>query len=339
MQGFLFYGDIAKLFGVDEAIMFENFRHWITKNRADERNIFDEKAWTYNSKRYYAEYFNYWSQEQVKRIINSLRKQGVLITANHNKSAYDKTLWYSFSDQYYDAFTIGSYHPIDKVKQTNLLGDMTQPIPDINTDINTDIKEKEIVNMSSPKSSIVNKSKKYTPEKNNIKENENIKKGKSVKDILKKQESALIERLERVNYLKSLTPYQLMNPKEFKTSKHKGKLLSRIATDVYILFMNTCKQSNPEMGIVPEPLMKDVKMMNTVIKKLDGDIETLLLIANNWFTFKTAVELQHGTKIKQIHPNIPILLKYANTASSEGFLGKLTDTNTEETDVGKEWDL
>ena len=240
-------------------------------------------------------------------------------------------------------FTGGYYH----VYETPYLQESTLTALDTDITVNDSLtindsiklKEKETVNTSSPNKSIVNKKTIHSSEKL-LKEKEGkIGKSNSVKDIMKKQENALEGRIEELSYLKDLKPYQILNPKEFKGSSHKGKKLTRIATDVYNLFTHTCKKVNPEMGIVAAPTMKEVAMMGSFMKKIGGDLELLLLIANNWFTFKTAVEAQHATKIKKTYPNLPIMVKYADIASSEGFLGKLGTTTQEESGVGKEWDL
>lgn len=240
-------------------------------------------------------------------------------------------------------FTGGYYH----VYETPYLQESTLTALDTDITVNDSLtindsiklKDKEIVNTSSPNKSIVKKTKKSLPDKQSKEEKEKVGKSNSVKDIIKNQENALDERLERVEYLKELKPYQLLNPKEFKTSKHKGKLLTRIATDTFILFTHTCKKHNPDMGVVAAPTMKEVAMMGSFMKKIGGDIAILILIAENWFTFKTAVEAQHATKIKKKYPNLPIMIMYAEAASSEGFLGKLAEHNPEEDGEGKKWDL
>ena len=60
--------EIATKIGVDEAIMLNNFVFWLTKNKANNKNLFDGNFWTFNSVRAYCELFPFWKESQIKRI-------------------------------------------------------------------------------------------------------------------------------------------------------------------------------------------------------------------------------------------------------------------------------
>lgn len=89
----------AASYGVDEAIMINAFQYWILHNRANGKNQYDGHTWTYNSIEALAELFPYWTQKQVRRIVDSLKAKGVLITGNYNKKNYDRTTWYAFENE------------------------------------------------------------------------------------------------------------------------------------------------------------------------------------------------------------------------------------------------
>ncbi len=125
----------AVKYGVDEAVFLANIKHWCFVNKANEKNIFDGRAWTYNSKKAFAKIFPYWTEKQIKRIINKLIKAGAIIKANHNKNPYDRTLWYAPNDE----SSIGDDGPKDWTKRTNVLGERVQPIPDNKPDNKPDI--------------------------------------------------------------------------------------------------------------------------------------------------------------------------------------------------------
>ena len=91
--------EIAKNYGVEEAIMIKNFQFWIMKNKANSKNFYDNKTWTYNSNKAYAILFPFWTEKQIRRILLSLISQNVLIKGNYNNNQYDRTLWYSFSNE------------------------------------------------------------------------------------------------------------------------------------------------------------------------------------------------------------------------------------------------
>jgi hypothetical protein len=145
--------DIAKEYGVLEAILLNNIHFWIEKNKANEVNYFDGDYWTFNSTRAYAELFPYASQRQVKNALKNLREAGILKVGNYNKLTYDRTLWYALTEK---GKCIVQKCPMDCAEMSNGLCDNVQPIPDINTDdktsyINTDSKQgidyQKIVNM------------------------------------------------------------------------------------------------------------------------------------------------------------------------------------------------
>jgi hypothetical protein len=118
--------DIAVKHGVNEAIFIENLRFWVAKNQANKKHFYDGRYWTYNSMKAYAELFPYWTAHQVRRIIENLIDQGVIITGNYNQNTYDRTQWYTLKAQMHLAdLPNGSGK---SAKSTNT---------DINTDNNT----------------------------------------------------------------------------------------------------------------------------------------------------------------------------------------------------------
>lgn len=129
----------AVILGVDGAIMLENIHYWVNLNKANDRNFYDGEYWTYNSKKAFAELFPFWSEKQVRRILDNLIKDGYLKTGNYNKSAYDRTLWYTLTEKAWNLwnFNIGPNGLINQTKQANQNDQIVQPIPNNNTDKKT----------------------------------------------------------------------------------------------------------------------------------------------------------------------------------------------------------
>lgn len=118
--------DVAKRYGVPEAIMIENFRFWIAKNEANNRHFHKGRYWTYNSTKAMTELFPYWNQKQIERIIKRLEDLGVLLSDNFNPSPYDRTKWFSLSEEiHFPKSGNGNPETGKTTKQT-----------DINTDVN-----------------------------------------------------------------------------------------------------------------------------------------------------------------------------------------------------------
>ena len=69
-----------------------------------------------------------------------MKKNGLIVKGNYNKDAYDRTTWYSLTDKALNMLEIHIVQKstIDCAKVNNGLCKSQQPIPDINTDINTD---------------------------------------------------------------------------------------------------------------------------------------------------------------------------------------------------------
>lgn len=90
--------DDAVRYGVEAAIMLQNIRFWIAKNKANKRHFYDGRYWTYNSARAFTELFPYWSQPQIRRVLAKLIDAGVLVVGEYNQNPYDHTRWYALSD-------------------------------------------------------------------------------------------------------------------------------------------------------------------------------------------------------------------------------------------------
>lgn len=126
-----FNTEIAKEVGVNAAVILENIAHWVLRNKANDKNFYDGHYWTYNSNAAMAELFPYMNARQVRTALDSLRKNGMVLTGNYNKSSYDRTLWYTVSDDCAERFFPDIIH---LTKKSNGNDGKVQPIPDINTD-------------------------------------------------------------------------------------------------------------------------------------------------------------------------------------------------------------
>ena len=133
--------DIAVEYGILEAILLNNLWFWIKKNEANKVNYFDNDYWTYNSVRAFGELFPYVSQKQIQTALKHLENEGLIKTGNYNKSTYDRTLWYAFDTQ---GKSIMQKSKMEVPKKENGLVKNVEPIPDINTNINTNNKRKYI---------------------------------------------------------------------------------------------------------------------------------------------------------------------------------------------------
>lgn len=133
--------EIAKKYGIKEAIILEHLYFWVKKNEANEENFYAGRYWTYNTIKAFATLFPYFTARQINYALEKLVDYGLIIKGNYNKSAYDRTLWYALTDNALSFFenSIDKKCEIDFTKLSNGNNANVKPIPDINTDINTDI--------------------------------------------------------------------------------------------------------------------------------------------------------------------------------------------------------
>ena len=113
-----FNGDIAAKYGVDEAVFIHNLYWWIRKNQANGRHYKDGKTWTYNSIAAWSELFPFWSESQVRRIVDKLKNNGAILVESYNKGKFDHTKWYAISDEIMEIYA-GNMQNYDLPKASN----------------------------------------------------------------------------------------------------------------------------------------------------------------------------------------------------------------------------
>lgn len=134
---------IAKMYGVNCAVILQNIWHWVRKNEANETNFYDGTYWTYNSVKAFTLQYPYLSQKQIKTALQKLRDEGIIKTGNYNAVQYDRTLWYAITEKGKSILLAGQ---MDLTNKANGFPSEGEPIPDINTDRNADKKPyKDIV--------------------------------------------------------------------------------------------------------------------------------------------------------------------------------------------------
>lgn len=146
-----FNTDYAIKYGIEEAIVINNLQFWIIKNRANKKHFFNDRTWTYNTYKAFSEIFPYWNEHKMKRILDSLVQQGILLRENYNKSGYDRTCWYAFVDE--KSFLDNCKNHVADLQ--NGSNENATPIPDILANNNTIINKNTKINNA--KEDFVNK--------------------------------------------------------------------------------------------------------------------------------------------------------------------------------------
>ena len=91
--------EVAKELGVNCAVILKHIYFWVEKNKANDKNFFDGRYWTYNSVKAFEEIFPYLTNKQIRGALDRLSEHGLIMVGCYNEDPYDKTLWYSVTDK------------------------------------------------------------------------------------------------------------------------------------------------------------------------------------------------------------------------------------------------
>jgi hypothetical protein len=89
----------AKEYGIECAVLIWHFRFWIENNRANQRNRYEGRTWSYNTLDALLVLFPFTNKSSLGRYLNYLVESGVLVKGNFNKNKFDRTAWYAFKDE------------------------------------------------------------------------------------------------------------------------------------------------------------------------------------------------------------------------------------------------
>lgn len=144
---------LAKMIGLNESIFLQQLHYWLERST----HHIDGRKWVYNTIQKWQEQFPFWGYNTIRRIVEKLEKNGVIITGNYNQSKIDKTTWYSIDYERLDELTRAQFGQIDceNSQSTTQIGQMDSPswvagepnlgkaIPEITTEITTEKKDEE----------------------------------------------------------------------------------------------------------------------------------------------------------------------------------------------------
>jgi hypothetical protein len=85
---------LAKIIGLEEAIVLHQLHYWVNLNRDSKKNYRDGYYWTYNTFKKWHKEFEFWSISTIKRIIKKLEDKQLIIVGRFNKVNIDRTKWY-----------------------------------------------------------------------------------------------------------------------------------------------------------------------------------------------------------------------------------------------------
>jgi adenylate kinase family enzyme len=129
--------EVAKKYGIEKAILLENFYFWIAKNKANKKNIYDGKSYTYNTAEAFEELFPYMKARKISQLLREMEQENLLLSRQFGK--YDRTKSYTLTDYALSLFVQSNIPKLDNERYQNLTMKDTKIGCCLNTDINTDI--------------------------------------------------------------------------------------------------------------------------------------------------------------------------------------------------------
>jgi hypothetical protein len=92
--------ELAELLGFHEAAILQQIHYWL--DGRSNKNFIDGKYWVYNTYEEWQKQFPWMSIPTLKRKIQSLEAQGIIISAYHNRTCLNRTKYYTID---YELFT------------------------------------------------------------------------------------------------------------------------------------------------------------------------------------------------------------------------------------------
>src|SRR5689334_20642558 len=105
----VFQPALAARIGLEEAVMLQQIHYWLTLG-GHER---DGRRWIYNSYVEWTAQFPFWNKDKVRRVVEHLRRLGLVQTARYNRHAYDQTTWYTIDSAAVAALGLPPAPPVD----------------------------------------------------------------------------------------------------------------------------------------------------------------------------------------------------------------------------------
>lgn len=156
--------EIAEKYGIEKAVLLENFYFWIKKNEANGKNMHEGKAYTYNTTEAFAILFPYIKERKIAQILREMENiDGLLISGQFH--SYDRTKSYTLTDKALELYgeNVNKENPQHAENEESIIQNPDVPLSEkcrledtknvgcLNTDINTDKKQDINIKAQKPK--------------------------------------------------------------------------------------------------------------------------------------------------------------------------------------------
>lgn len=126
---------VAEEYGLECAIILNQLSGWISHNKANNTNYHEGRYWTFNSIRAWKELLPYSTEKKIRMALEKLEKEGLIISGNFNKTAYDRTKWYALTEKGESILPKRQMpkRQMEEPKRKNENNSKGKPIPENNT--------------------------------------------------------------------------------------------------------------------------------------------------------------------------------------------------------------
>ena len=142
--------ELATKLGVEKAVIIHNMYYWINHNAKNNKHVYNNSVWTYNSASAFGKLFPYIKDRTISRYLLELERDGYIKTGNYSDNIFDKTKWYSFTDNFLEELKnlgfdienilLSQNVHIDTHKMANRTTESGEPITDSKQE---DVKQEE----------------------------------------------------------------------------------------------------------------------------------------------------------------------------------------------------
>lgn len=193
---------LATQIGLYEALILQQFYYWHEGNRINGAMHIQGRIWTYQSVANMNKIFPYLTPAMIKGAIIRLINNGYVNEGNYNKTALDKTKWYSLTDK-----GLSLYEAVERLEKTaNELQSQTSLFGGITPNAPPTIK-KEVVTVSAFWSEFVDWQKYNTPDVYKMKQ-----------PLTEEQVKALFEKYGESNVRQTLLNMENYGVKKYKSA-------------------------------------------------------------------------------------------------------------------------
>jgi len=137
--------ELAVVVGLNSAIVLQQVHYWVRINQRADKNFREGYYWTYNTYEDWREQFPFWSISTIKRIFMELEADNLIVTGSYNRLPIDRTKWYRINyERLGECVKLiqwsGQVDTLDGSKRPAGRLNLTQPLPEIKTEITTESK-------------------------------------------------------------------------------------------------------------------------------------------------------------------------------------------------------